>query len=64
MTFMHEEVGRKEFEKGLPKRVKLGLNLNETLLSTGFYAWGGFNTLGISVKVRLTCRFLMRCLNS
>lgn len=50
MTFMHEEVGRKEFEKGLPKRVKLGLNLNETLLSTGFYAWGGFNTLGISVK--------------
>lgn len=50
MTFMHEDVSRKEFEKGLPKRVKLGFDVNETLLSTGFYAWGGFNTLGISIK--------------
>lgn len=50
MTFMHEDVGRDEFLNGLPRRVKFGFNLEETILSTGFYAWGGFNTFGISVK--------------
>lgn len=50
MTFMHEEVDRKAFLNGLPKRVKIGLELNESLLSAGFYAWGGFNTLGLSIK--------------
>ena len=50
MTFMHEQVGRDEFLGGLPRRVKFGFNLNETILGFGFYAWGGFNTLGISVK--------------
>ncbi len=49
-TFMNEEVSSKEFLDGLPKRLKVGANLDETILSLGFYAWGGFNTFGISVK--------------
>lgn len=49
-TFMNEEVSSKEFLKGLPKRLKVGANLDETILSLGFHAWGGFNTFGISVK--------------
>lgn len=50
ITFMHEEVTSKEFLKGLPKRLKVNANIDESILSTGFYAWGGFNTIGISVK--------------
>lgn len=50
MTFMHENVSSSDFLKGLPRRLKMGFNLNENILSTGFYAWGGFNTLGISIK--------------
>lgn len=50
ITFMHEEVSSQEFLKGLPKRLKVGANLDETLLSLGFHKWGGFNTFGISVK--------------
>ena len=50
MTFMHEEVSRKDFLNGLPNRLKMGFNVNENILSTGFYAWGGFNTIGLSIK--------------
>lgn len=49
-TFMHESVSGKEFVDGLPHRTKMGFNLNENIFSLGFYAWGGFNTLGISIK--------------
>lgn len=49
-TFMNEEVSSAEFLKGLPKRLKVGVNVDESILSLGFHAWGGFNTLGISVK--------------
>ena len=61
MTFMHEEVDRKAFLNGLPKRVKIGLELNESLLSAGFYAWGGFNTLGLSIKVMPMSLFPISC---
>ena len=44
-TFMN-----KEFLKKLPNSTRMGILLDETILSTGFYAWGGFNTIGISVK--------------
>lgn len=50
MTFMHEGVSRADFLNGLPNRIKMGFNLNENILSTGFYAWGGFNTFGLSIK--------------
>lgn len=50
MTFMHGDVSRDEFLGGLPRRVKFGFSLDETILGIGFYGWGGFNTLGISVK--------------
>ena len=50
MTFMHEEVSRKDFLNGLPNRLKMGFNVNENILSTGFYAWGGINTIGLSIK--------------
>lgn len=49
-TFMHEEVSSKEFLKDLPNRLKMGFNFNENLLSAGLYAWGGFNTIGLSIK--------------
>ena len=49
-TFMHESVSGQEFVDGLPNRFKLGTNLNENIFSLGFHAWGGFNTLGISIK--------------
>lgn len=49
-TFMNEEVSSAEFLKGLPKRLKVGANIDESILSLGFHAWGGFNTFGISVK--------------
>lgn len=49
-TFMNEEVSSAEFLKGLPKRLKVGAVVDESILSLGFYAWGGFNTFGISVK--------------
>lgn len=49
-TFMNEEVSSREFLKGLPNRLKVGVNLDETILSLGFHSWGGFNTFGISVK--------------
>lgn len=50
MTFMHPDVSSKTFLNDLPRRTKLGINLNENILSTGFFAWGGFNTFGLSVK--------------
>ena len=49
-TFMHESVSGQEFVDGLPNRFKLGANVNENIFSLGFHAWGGFNTLGISIK--------------
>lgn len=50
MTFMHGDVSRQDFLNGLPNRIKMGFNVNENILSTGFYAWGGFNTFGLSIK--------------
>lgn len=49
-TFMNESVSTKEFLDKLPNRVKVGVDLNEQILGIGFHAWGGFNTLGISVR--------------
>lgn len=49
-TFMHESVSGQEFVDGLPNRFKLGADVNENIFSLGFHAWGGFNTLGISIK--------------
>lgn len=47
---MHESVSGQEFVDGLPNRFKLGADVNENIFSLGFHAWGGFNTLGISIK--------------
>lgn len=49
-TFMHESVSGQEFVDGLPNRFKLGADVNENIFSLGFHAWGGFNTLSISIK--------------
>lgn len=49
-TFMHESVSGQEFVDDLPNRFKLGADVNENIFSLGFHAWGGFNTLGISIK--------------
>lgn len=49
-TFMHPDIAASQVFKRLPHRAKLGFELDESLLSLGFYGWGGFNTLGISLK--------------
>ena len=49
-TFMHESVSGQDFVNRLPNKVNLGVGLNENIFSLGFHAWGGFNTLGISIK--------------
>ena len=36
MTFMHEEVSRKDFLNGLPNRLKMGFNVNQNLVKKAF----------------------------
>lgn len=49
-TFMHESVDTKSFLDGLNGRNKVNANINLTLLSGGFYAWGGFNTIDLNFR--------------
>lgn len=49
-TFMHESVDTKSFLDGLKGRNKVNANVNLTLLSGGFQAWGGFNTIDLNLR--------------
>lgn len=48
-TFMHSSVDKNEFLSRLPENSRLGFNLDETILSAGFRAFGGYASLGVSL---------------
>lgn len=50
VTFMHSSVSADEFLGNLEKENKLRMNLDITVLSMGFYAFGGFNTIDLTVR--------------
>ncbi|KAA6319366.1 hypothetical protein EZS27_030731, partial [termite gut metagenome] len=49
-TFLNSSVDRESFLNKLHGNNKIDINLNTTILSTGFYAWGGFNTVELGLK--------------
>lgn len=49
-TFMNETVIANEFLGKLKNKNKIGMNLDFTILSAGFWSWGGFNTIDLSMK--------------
>lgn len=48
-TFMSGTVDKNEFLGKLPENSRLGFNLDETILSAGFRAFGGYASLGVSL---------------
>ena len=48
-TFMSSSVSPNEFLGNMPDAARLGFNLDETLLATGFRMMGGYTTFGISL---------------
>lgn len=53
VTFLNSSVTAEQFLSKLPEKSRLNMTLNETLLSAGFRAWGGYNTLSVSTEVGL-----------
>ena len=49
-TFMHESVSSSEFLDKLKKHNRINMDFELNIMSAGFYAWGGFNTIDLSVK--------------
>ncbi|KAA6334491.1 hypothetical protein EZS27_017197 [termite gut metagenome] len=49
-TFLNESVDGKSFLNKLHDNNKIDINLNTTILSAGFHAWGGFNTVELGLK--------------
>ena len=49
-TFMNSSVNSMEFLGGLKDNNRINANINLTLLSGGFKAWGGYNTVDLSVR--------------
>ncbi len=49
-TFMNSSVGREEFLGKLKTNNLINTNVGLTILSAGFHAWGGFNTIELGVK--------------
>lgn len=56
-TFLHESVSSDEFLKKLKNRNRINLDLDLNLMSAGFFAWGGFNTIDLSVKAGVRFNF-------
>ena len=52
VTFMHPSVSADDFLGGLDKNNKMFADIDVTLLSAGFYAFGGFNTVDVGVHSR------------
>lgn len=50
-TFLNQSVNADEFLGKLGTNNKVNANLNLTILSAGFHAFGGFNTISIGTKV-------------
>ncbi|KAA6324541.1 hypothetical protein EZS27_026140 [termite gut metagenome] len=49
-TFLNESVNGKTFLGKLNDNNKFDIGLNTTILSAGFHAWGGFNTVEVGLK--------------
>ncbi len=49
-TFMNESVSANKFLGGLKSHNKLNADVGETILSAGFFAIGGYNTIDINVR--------------
>ena len=49
-TFMNSSISAEEFLNGLNTNNKLAMNLDMSILSAGFRAWGGFNTIDIGLR--------------
>lgn len=49
-TFMNSSVSSDEFLSGLKDNNRINANINMTLLAGGFQAWGGFNTVDLSLR--------------
>lgn len=49
-TFMNSSISSDEFLGKLKDNNRINANVNMTLLSAGFRAWGGFNTIDISMR--------------
>lgn len=54
VTFLNSAITADEFLNKLPNQSRINLNLNETLLSTGFRAFGGYNTLTVGTEVGMS----------
>ncbi|MBQ0057557.1 MAG: hypothetical protein KBT20_07870 [Bacteroidales bacterium] len=51
-TFMNGSVDKNEFESNLKDKSKLNLNYDMSILSVGFNAWKGYNTIDLGVHAR------------
>lgn len=49
-TFLNPKVDAGEFMSNVKDKNKLGNDLRVNLLSAGFKAWGGYNTVGFSIR--------------
>ena len=49
-TFMNSSISADEFLNGLNANNRLAMNVDMSILSAGFRAWGGFNTIDIGLR--------------
>ena len=61
-TFMNSSISNDDFLGKLKDNNRINVNLNMTLLSAGFRAWGGFNTIDVNMRsttsLNLTARII------
>ena len=50
VTFMHPSVDADDFLSGLESDNRIAMNIDVTLLSASFHAWGGFNSIDITAR--------------
>lgn len=50
VTFMHPGISADDFLSGLEGDNRITMNLDITLLSTAFHAWGGFNSIDLNLR--------------
>ena len=50
VTFMHPTVSADEFLSGLESDNRVAMDLDITLLSAAFHAWGGFNSIDLTMR--------------
>lgn len=50
VTFMHPTISADKFLGDLEDENKVALNMDMTILSTAFHAWGGFNSIDLTMR--------------